>query len=315
MTKELATIEAPQVVPANQLPAKFQGGLDYSDSETLKVLKMTIAHDATDAEFKMFVEFCKSTGLNPYKKEIWFIKTKEKRFTDKRTGEQVVVPAKVQMMTGINGFYAIANDHPHYDGMEEVEFQYADNAKYPLEAKAKVWRKDRRFPSVGIARWDEYFPGASTGKPGIWETKPFMMLSKVAESIALRKAFPQELNGLYTQEEMPAEYAVANRASTTLEQPSPLLTQPTLEQDEMPEWDDAAELKAVEEAIANEDLVALGAHKILTKGTTHNMTVKDAIKQYRPKIEDNFDKFRKVDQMAIEAYVLGNEGHDIPIKL
>lgn len=48
---------------------------------------------------------------------------------------------------------------------------------------------------------------------GLWKHKPRIMIKKVAESIALRKAFAQELGGLYTAEEMPATYA--NKAVVT----------------------------------------------------------------------------------------------------
>jgi len=175
--------------------------LDYNDNKVLQTIQETIAVEATPPELQMFIQFCQSTGLNPLKKEVWFIKTKG--YTRKDGSK---VDGKVQIMTGINGFYSIANNHPQYDGMEEVEFGENEKGEI-IWAKAKVWRKDRRFPSVGVADWAEFFPGTTEKGNSLWETKPRVMLAKVAESIALRKAFPQELNGMYTAEEMPAEYA------------------------------------------------------------------------------------------------------------
>ena len=151
------------------------------------LLLNTVAKGATPSEFKMFIEFCKATGLNPYKKEIWFIKDKQ---------------GKVQIMTGINGFLSIANNHPQFDGME-VSIEEKDGKL--ISATAKVYRKDRKIPSCATVYLSEYFKPSQSGK-GMWEKMPRMMLQKVAKSVALREAFPQELNGIYTQEEMPQEY-------------------------------------------------------------------------------------------------------------
>ncbi len=151
--------------------------------ENKKLLLNTVAKGATEAEFQMFLEFCKSTGLNPFKKEIWFIKT----------------GAGVQMMTGINGFLTIANNHPQFDGMT-VKIDEQEGKL--ISATCTVYRKDRKHPSEATVYYSEYAKNSP-----IWRTMPRMMLQKVAKSVALREAFPQELNGMYTQEEMPSEYS------------------------------------------------------------------------------------------------------------
>ena len=173
------------------LPTKTNGAaaapiINYDDSAMLRTIKTTVAKGATDEEFHMFVQLAKSTGLNPFKREIWFIKTK----------------SQAQIMTGINGFYSIANNHPQYDGIE-VDTEFKDGK--PFCSVASVYRKDRSRPSVAKAYWSEY--GKSHGN---WQTMPRVMLEKCAESMALRKAFPQELNGLYTSEEMPAKFDKEN---------------------------------------------------------------------------------------------------------
>lgn len=180
----------------NDLTVRPTTAIDYASAKMRETIRSTVAVGATDTELDMFIAFCQSTGLNPFKKEIWFIKTKGYM---RRDGTHV--EGRVQMMTGINGFFQIANKHPEFNGMEAPEFE-EDASGNPIKCTVRVHRKDRHFPSVGVARWREFFPGKTDKGNSLWETKPFHMLAKVAKAIALREAFPQELNGLYTEDEV-----------------------------------------------------------------------------------------------------------------
>ena len=153
--------------------------------EALVALRDTVAPGLTNGEFALFAEMCRATGLNPALKEIWAIKA----------------GGRLQLMTGINGFLKIANAHPAFDGME-VSFEW--DGKQLVSSTVKVYRKDRRFPSVATAYLSEYGKGTP-----IWKSMPSIMLSKCAKSLALREAFVNELGGLYTQEEMPSEFGNA----------------------------------------------------------------------------------------------------------
>lgn len=163
----------------------------------VEVLRQTVAIGATDAELRMFVEMAKATGLNPFKREIWFIKIRD----------------QVQMMTGINGFYQIANSYPEYDGIEVgligKEGEYLP-LTYPkpdfIGAWAKVHRKDRSIPSEGVAMLAEYDKGH-----GNWRSMKRTMITKCAEAIALRKAIAQRLASLYVQEEVESDEAKVER--------------------------------------------------------------------------------------------------------
>lgn len=169
-----------------------QGMIDFANNLVIKTLKETVAQGLTDPEFRLFAEHCKSTALNPFKKEVWAIKA----------------GGRLQLMTGINGYFTIANRNPAFNGYEEG-FIGKDGQELPdtypgtdyVGAWCKVYRKDRAMPSKGVAFKIEYDKGH-----GNWKTMPKVMLLKCAESIALRKAFPQELNGTYTAEEMPREF-------------------------------------------------------------------------------------------------------------
>lgn len=167
--------------------------IDYGNREVILTLKSTVAIGATDAEFAMFLEQCKATGLNPFKREVWFIKA----------------GGRAQIMTGIQGFFAIANADPMFDGYESglitpngemVSGAYPKNDF--IGSWCRVHRKDRKIPSEGVAMLQEYDKGH-----GNWKSMRRVMIIKCAESVALRKAFPQHLNGLYTQEEMPSEFS------------------------------------------------------------------------------------------------------------
>ena len=164
--------------------------LDFSRQDVIDTIRTTVAKDLSQPEFLLFLEHCKATGLNPFKKEVWGIKA----------------GGRLQVMTGINGFLAIANAHPQYDGME-VE---VDNDEKPTKATCRVWRKDRKFPAVGVAMLREYAKDTP-----IWKQMPRVMLTKVAKSIAIREAFPQELNGIYTEEEMPSQFAAPAKPAQT----------------------------------------------------------------------------------------------------
>jgi phage recombination protein Bet len=175
--------------------------ITQNNVEMLNTLRNTVAPGLTDSEFALFAEIVKSTGLNPVTKEVWAIKA----------------GGRLQLMTGINGFLRIANSHPMFDGME-VEFD--KDGDRIVAATAKVYRKDRRFPAVATAFMAEY------GKPTpIWKQMPSVMLAKCAKSLAIREAFVQELGGLYTQEEMPAEFAPPR--ATTIPQEALIVSEKT----------------------------------------------------------------------------------------
>ena len=191
--------------------------LNWEDSKILATMKATIAQGLNDSEVQVFARFSQSTGLNPFKREVWAIKVPGYRRKDGTFTED-----KVQIMTGINGYHAIANNHPNYDGME-VGLIGRTGEYLPLTypgkdfvgAWCRVYRKDRRIPMEGVAFLSEYAKSS-----GNWNQMPRVMIQKCAESVALRKAFPQELNGTYTAEEMPNEYSEPGNVIVVNEEPA-----------------------------------------------------------------------------------------------
>lgn len=153
--------------------------------EQITLIKNTVAKDATDDELKLFLYTAKRTGLDPLTKQIHFVK---------RAGSMTI-------QTGIDGYRAIAERTGQLAGIEDAKYELGDSG-LPIKALVIVYRivKGLRVPFEASARWNEYVPKG--GQSFMWQKMPFLMLGKVAESLALRKAFPMNLSGLYTTEEM-----------------------------------------------------------------------------------------------------------------
>jgi phage recombination protein Bet len=154
-------------------------------STELTTLKTTFAKDSTDEEFGMFLEVCKFAGLNPFLRQAHFVK---------RAGVGTV-------QVGIDGYRSMAEDTGEYVGQDEPTFEYNED-KSLRSATVRVYRRGWEHPIGATALWDEYAQ-VFNGKLGaMWEKMPHVMLSKCAEALALRKAFPRRLSGIYTDEEM-----------------------------------------------------------------------------------------------------------------
>lgn len=136
-----------------------------------------------------FLSHCHRTGLDPIARQIYCIERGGKWTTQ----------------ISIDGARLVAERSKQYQGQTPTEWT-ADGVTWtqvwlskenPAAARVGVYRAGFQAPLYAVATWDAY----NAGSP-IWKKMPALMLGKCAEMLALRKAFPQDLSGLYSAEEM-----------------------------------------------------------------------------------------------------------------
>lgn len=167
-------------------------------SKQIEILKNSICKNVTNDEFEIFLMACAKTQLDPFMRQIYAVKRKAKR-PDGSWGETMTI------QTGIDGYRLIAERTGYYAPGQEPTYGYDSEGKLQCAtAYVKKMTKDGTWHVVSASAYlDEYCQKGREGQPiGMWATMPRTMLAKCAESQALRKAFPAEMSGVYTKEEM-----------------------------------------------------------------------------------------------------------------
>lgn len=158
--------------------------------EQVDLVTNTIAKGATPDELSLFLYQCERTGLDPFAKQIYSIPRKGRMVT------QISIDG-ARLVAQRSGRYA-GQDGPFWCGDDGVWRDVWLEAKNPRAAKVIVFLSGTERGTPGVALWNEY----SVVGGDMWKRMPTLMLSKCAEMLALRKAFPMELSGLYAAEEM-----------------------------------------------------------------------------------------------------------------
>lgn len=184
-------MSSPETHPQQTSPESAPNLCKYS-TDQLKTIQKSVFPDGKPDEVRLFGIVCTRTGLDPFTKQIYAIKNR----------------GRVQFMTGIDGLRAIASRSPRYLGQDGPYWCGADGEwkdvwleKTPPAAAKVIVLVTGPDGSVlrvpAVAHWAEY-----GSNKNVWGEKPSLMIAKCAESLGLRKAFPNDISGLYTQEEM-----------------------------------------------------------------------------------------------------------------
>lgn len=181
--------------------------------EQRATLKNTICKELTDSELDLFISFCQARNFDPLGKFVAPFKSS----------------GKMSLVTYIDAKRAVAHRSGLFDGMEGPFYCGEDGAwkdvwlakARPTACKVVVYRKGCTHPFTAIMLASEYRGGAVAGQ------MPVHMLGKATESLALSKAFPEDLGQLYTDDEIPdARGAVASLTVDTTATPVKREAQP-----------------------------------------------------------------------------------------
>jgi phage recombination protein Bet len=179
----------------------------------IEAARSMICKEAPDEIIRLILHRCSQLGCDPLARMIYAVLRK----------------GKWQLQSSIDLFRSIASADADYGGQDGPFWCGSDGIwkdvwlakEKPAAAKVGVYRKGFSAPTYAVANWDAY---AVTGDQGfMWNKMPALMLAKTAEALALRKAFPQKLAGLYTNDEM----AQADNTKHVASAPLPVALQAT----------------------------------------------------------------------------------------
>lgn len=188
----------------DERPQQPQQPQSYTQDD-LKALRATIAKDCDDSQFKVFVAAFRRLGLDPFARQI----------------VPIVQGGRMTPQVTIDGFRLIAERTrkyagqlgPFWCGEDGVWHEVWTGEGNPVAARVGVIRHDFAQPLYDVAHMRSYKKNTPT-----WTQLPIEMLAKVAEARALRRAFPQELSGIYTDDEMPPDDPPTPRNAPILQQ-------------------------------------------------------------------------------------------------
>lgn len=191
----------------NEIAAASTGALaldptqtEWTENQRAALTQLGIAN-APKGDQLVFLHYAQKTGLDPFARQIFMIK----RWDSQSRSEKFTIQA------GIDGLRVIAERTGRYEGRTPISWcgadgvwrdVWLDKSTPPTAARVGVYKDRFREPLVAVAVFEEY---AARKKDKdlthMWASKPAHMIGKVAEALALRAAFPQDLSNVFTPEE------------------------------------------------------------------------------------------------------------------
>lgn len=167
--------------------------LTFNQKE-VELVRATVARGTTDEEFALFLYVAKHTGLNPLLRQIHAVK----RWDSKLNREAMAI------QVGVDGYRLIAERTKKYVPGPQPEFTYTqDGTLLSATAHVKKYVEGEWHTVSATAFYSEYAQLTKEGKPNsMWARGGHFMLAKCAETLAIRKAFPNETAGTQGEDEM-----------------------------------------------------------------------------------------------------------------
>lgn len=190
----------------NNATLAVSGEQDFWTEKQIAALKQLGLTNAPKGDLGVFLHYAQRTGLDPFARQLYMIE---------RGGRYTI-------QASIDGLRIVAQRSGEYAGQagpfwcgedgEWIDVWLSDQP--PVACKVGVFRQGFIEPLWAVAKFSSY----NAGTP-IWRKMPDTMIAKCAEALALRKAFPNDLSGIYTSEEMAQADVPMKPVTTVLEIP------------------------------------------------------------------------------------------------
>lgn len=220
--------------------------------EQVSMLEHIGVENASEGDLKVFFHHVQRTGLDPFARQIYMIGRPNRR----EVNGAWVSETKQTIQTGIDGYRLIGRRAADRAGVsisvKPPQWAHPDGGwrdlwleewGTPAAAKVTITRQGEEF--TAIALFSEYKQTNRQGKlTRMWEQRPAGQIAKCAEALAWRLAFPHDLAGIYTDEEMaqadnPSDPmpAQANPAPAPMAEPEPEPNAPAAERINQQQWE------------------------------------------------------------------------------